>query len=272
MRSVSKAAYIVASALGVLVVAWLAFNQSQVGVSQVPGAVRPAAANASGTVVTQGVDAEFDAGMAAFDAGRLEEALPRFQAVPAESAVYALARNQIGVIQSRQGNLEAAGQTFAELTDLVPEMVEPWKRLALVRFAEGRYDDAEGALLRVVELDPTDVNARYELGLVRLAQGRTNEAVGAYVRAMKAPLPPEQQRLFALDAIERVERFRAGHPDVADVHYVLAFFANSIGRRDLEIEELEQFLAATPDGPLVERAREQLRAARERGTAPAPAR
>jgi len=47
-------------------------------------------------------------------------------------------------------------------------------------------------------------------------------------------------------------------PDMAAVHYALAFFANSLSDRDKEKAELERYLELEPAGPVADTARKRL--------------
>lgn len=69
-----------------------------------------------------------------------------------------------GVILTRQGNIDLAIATFAELAEEKPELPEPLNNLAVLYAAEGRYDESRKALLRAIELEPRYDTAHENLG------------------------------------------------------------------------------------------------------------
>jgi len=69
-----------------------------------------------------------------------------------------------GVILTRQGNIDQAIATFAELAEEKPELPEPLNNLAVLYAAEGRYEESRKALLRAIELEPRYDTAHENLG------------------------------------------------------------------------------------------------------------
>jgi hypothetical protein len=63
---------------------------------------------------------------------------------------------------------------------------------------------------------------------------------------------------MASEALEDLLRLEARHPDLADVHYALAFFARTLERPELEREQLERYLEMAPAGPTVAQAKARL--------------
>ena len=72
---------------------------------------------------------------------------------------------------------------------------------------------------------------------------------------------------YVVQAREHLLMMQKTRPDYPDVHFMLAFFANAIGNHGEEVDELEKFLAAEPQGAVAETARTQLEEARKK-TAP----
>lgn len=89
-----------------------------------------------------------------------------------------------GVIQSQQGQNDAAVDTFTLITQDYPELPEPYNNLAVLHAAAKRYDSARAALEMAVQLNPAYATAQQNLGDVY-----TQLAVQAYGQALK--LNPE---------------------------------------------------------------------------------
>ena len=74
------------------------------------------------------------------------------------------------------------------------------------------------------------------------------------------------QALPALRAIRAPQDLLDLHgsgAEIGSVHYAIAFFAKTLSRPDLEIEELKHYLEAVPSGPAADVARERLAEATE---------
>ena len=69
-----------------------------------------------------------------------------------------------GVILTRQGNIDEAITTFAELSKDRPELPEPLNNLAVLYAAQGRYDDSREVLLRAIALEPRYDTAHENIG------------------------------------------------------------------------------------------------------------
>lgn len=69
-----------------------------------------------------------------------------------------------GVAQSRNGEPDAAGETFSALTQDYPELPEPYNNLAVLHAAAGRLDEARAALETALRLSPAYPTAQQNLG------------------------------------------------------------------------------------------------------------
>ncbi len=128
------------------------------------------------------------------------------------------------------------------------------RTLAWLEYRLGDFEAAELCALRVLEIEPEDATTRYGVALFRLMQGRLPEAMDTYRRAMEQNTSREQ----ITEALERLLVAHEERPDAPQVHYALAFFAESLGRPEQEIEELRHYLATEPTGPTAELARTRL--------------
>ena len=208
------------------------------------------------------------AGLAALRANRLDEARNRLEKLQPTDPGYPLALINLTVACERLGDLEAALEAATELITVEPEDSKAWIRMSWVQYRLGRYREAEFSSVRALEVDPTNIPARYDAALFRVAQGRTPEAINAYTRAFKRD---QFGHSYLFQAHDHLLELRSNRPDLPSVHYALAFFANSLGWREREIEELERSLSLESTGPAAEAARTNLAKARQ-GLRQAPGR
>ena len=76
-----------------------------------------------------------------------------------------------GVAAYEAGRLEEAERWFARAVEADPGYAKAWRWLGRVRYEQGRYTEAAAAYAKAVELDPNDTSARYFLRLARQAAG-----------------------------------------------------------------------------------------------------
>jgi tetratricopeptide (TPR) repeat protein len=220
--------------------------------------VRPAAATAGSRVDETAPGPEITRAIEAMRAGRLDESRDLFESVRRTDRGYLIALAHLGVIYEAQGEPERAVHAFDELLSREPEDAKAHFGRSRALYMMERYDLAEYAALRTLELDSDQAAARYQIGLIRVAQGEIEEAINSYLRAMDRSR--DESRVLA--ALQDLTKLEARRPDLADVHYALAFFANSLGSTEQEVAELERYLEMSPDGSAAEQARGQLEAAR----------
>lgn len=92
------------------------------------------------------------------------EALKRLDVYLADKPDDVEARLFRGVVLTRQGNIDEAIATFAELSKDRPELPEPLNNLAVLYAAQGRYEDSGKVLQRAIELEPRYDTAHENLG------------------------------------------------------------------------------------------------------------
>jgi len=194
------------------------------------------------------------AGLEALKEFRTEEARALFGGIPETDPSYVEALKNIAKIQWQEGEYGQAMVSFTKLTELVPNDPTMHINLGWAQYRTGLLPASELSTLRALELDPDSVVARYNVAFFRLATGNVPSAMLAYHRAMRRD---GAMKHFG-QAREHLLQLQAERPDFAAVHYALAYFANSIGNRQQEVEELELYLAMNPQGPAVEVARARL--------------
>lgn len=83
-----------------------------------------------------------------------------------------------GVAQDGLGDTPGAIATFTELTQVYPELPEPYNNLAAIHARQGDYEKARDALLLAVQANPAYAAARENLGdvYIQLAQQQYRQA------------------------------------------------------------------------------------------------
>jgi tetratricopeptide (TPR) repeat protein len=212
-----------------------------------------------GSTAQGGEHPDLIAGREALAAGRLDEARQHLERVPADHASYLLAQSELATVHAALGDPELALRMLEQITRMETGNPDLFVNQGWILYSVGRLEEAELAALRAIELAPDAVAPRYNVALFRVAQGRLPEAIEAYRRAMLR----DAAMGYVARAREHLVQLTLTHPDFADPHYALAYFANSLGNRREEIDELERYLAMDPSGPAVEVARERLAEARQ---------
>jgi len=189
----------------------------------------------------------------------LEEARRQLESVPPDHPSYLLALGNLTTVYATQGELELALDTYRKLVELKTGDHQVFLGMGWVQYRLGLVEGAEHSALRAIEIASEDPESRYAVAFFRLVRGRLPEAVEAYHRAMQLDF----EMVFVGTARAHLLRLQQERPDFPDVHYALAYFANSLGNRREEIDELERYLAMDPEGPAVEVARSRLEEARK---------
>jgi tetratricopeptide (TPR) repeat protein len=111
--------------------------------------------------------------------GEYAGAQAKIDAVLASDARNPQARFLRGIVETDQGEVDAALSTFQELTQDFPELPEPHNNLAVIFAQQGRYEDAKAALLQALAASPDYAIAHENLGDVytRLAGGEYDKAL-----------------------------------------------------------------------------------------------
>lgn len=141
--------------------------------SPVAAPAQPASAARAGALVPAGHagDSEyraiFDAGIAAFRAGRYEEAMGHFERCVELRAEDADAHLNLGLSCHRLGRREDAADSYALALAQRPEFAEAWFNLGTLDLERGAYESAAVSLKRAVLLAPHHAPALSNLGYVQ---------------------------------------------------------------------------------------------------------
>lgn len=129
--------------------------------------------------------------------GQIEQALKHVDEMLVLQPDNVAARLLRGVLLSRDGQSDAAIDTFLAIAEDRPDLPEPHNNLAVLYAAQGRYDDARGALKRAIALQPDYDVAHENLGdvyvkLAALAYSRAERINEANERAAQKAAATER--------------------------------------------------------------------------------
>ena len=111
--------------------------------------------------------------------GQYAAAQTKIDGVLAGDARNPQARFLRGIVETDQGEVDAALATFQGLTQDYPELPEPHNNLAVIFAQQGRYEDAKSALELALAASPDYAIAHENLGDIytRLAAGEYDKAM-----------------------------------------------------------------------------------------------
>ena len=143
------------------------------------------------------------AGRALYHLERHEEALQalgRAVALQPDWVLAAGVRRLMGRVEQELGRPDAAAGHFEHVLQIEPRDTVALDRLAMIRFAQGRYGDALGLYRRLTEVNPDSALTHANLGATLYYLNRPDEAIESYEHALALDPSLESAR----DAIEHV--------------------------------------------------------------------
>jgi tetratricopeptide (TPR) repeat protein len=105
-------------------------------------------------------EALLDEGKALLSAGKLDEAIERYERVLAFNARSAAAHNDLGAAYGRQGRVDRAIGSFEKALEMNPDFADAHCNLAMALYSAGRYDEAIGHVEQALRLQPDMERAR----------------------------------------------------------------------------------------------------------------
>jgi hypothetical protein len=102
---------------------------------------------------------------------KLDEAMACFQHAVHLQPDYALAHNNLGIIQRERGDLDEAVRSFQKAVEITPNCAKAHSNLAVALRDRGELDRAERCFAKVLEIDPKDAEAHMNLGFFLLRRG-----------------------------------------------------------------------------------------------------
>lgn len=124
--------------------------------------------------------------LAAFDAGKLSEALAGCEIVVALDPASAQAWHFKGNVYSAMRDVSAALACFDRALWLDPDIIDCCFDRAMAEKTLGLYADAMKDLQHMLELNPKSSHARQQLALIRQSQKTEASAAGACIAASDA--------------------------------------------------------------------------------------
>ena len=91
---------------------------------------------------------------------------------------------QLGIVQMNSGNLKAALQSFAAVTQAAPDFAEGWNKRATVYYLLADFENSVKDIAKTLKLEPRHFGALSGLGLINIAVGRPKAAIKAYEQAL----------------------------------------------------------------------------------------
>lgn len=177
---------------------------------------------------------EFESGVKAQSAGKLESAIRHWQSALEVAPAFYPAHNNLGVAYLEQKNFPSAEAEFGKAITLSPNDTQAYFNLGNVMLLTGRYDDAQRVVEDGLRHGP---NAAFGYFLLGTVAERRNRPADAEVDLRKA---------LALD------------PLLGKVHLELVNLYLGQHHNEAAIAELQVFLQRFPTDPLAPKARDVL--------------
>jgi choline-sulfatase len=191
------------------------------------------------------------------DAGRLDEALRRLEALtqkdPQNPAVYVT----LSSVHDRRRDYESAIRAAKRAVALDSQSAVAVINLAFAFHAAGRPDEAAAGFERVLSLDPENLKALLVLGEIHQARGDREKAFALYQRAVAAAPRLARARIslgsvalelkkldVAEDALKQAVALGGKQPDL---HFNLGVLAEERGQRAVAMREYRAEVAEYPD-------------------------
>ncbi|MGD0017424.1 MAG: tetratricopeptide repeat protein [Verrucomicrobiia bacterium] len=213
----------------------------------------------------------FNTGLHLVQAGRVQEAIGRFEQTLRVKPKYAEVHNVLGVALGRVGRTGDAIEHFEQALRIKPDLVDAHNNLGNVLFGAGKVGEAMAHFKQALQIKPDCVEAHCGLGVTLAQGGRFEEAIDHYDQALR--IKPDSAvahgnlgvALFRLDRVqeaighyEQALRIRA---DIPEVHYSLGLALEQAGRIQEAIRHYEQAIQIKPDFVEAQRRLTQLRSA-----------
>ena len=142
-----------------------------------------------------------------------------------------------GITELNAGELDAALETFKQVTTLAPDFADAHYHLGLVYYQKAEFRKAIEAFTRTLELLPRDIDALIKLGL---ASHKTGDIDVADTRAKRA---------FYEQAVAAYQTALEIRPHNVEALNNLGLAYQELGRFDEAIAVYEEGLALSPDQP-----------------------
>lgn len=178
----------------------------------------------------------------------VENVAPGGPAIPASASADELL--EAGLASFNSGNSQAAIPLFERAVQLEPQHKNAWNDLGLAYLRAGKLDEGIAALRKQLELNPSDEHANEYLGLALNRQQRYAEAAAAFRKQIEVnPLDPVahaalggillDQREYA-EAVPELEKAAILSPGNADLQLNLGRAYANTGKADAAVAAFEK--------------------------------
>jgi tetratricopeptide (TPR) repeat protein len=196
-------------------------------------------------------------GVALGRAGRVPEAIERFEEALFLDPNFAEAHDNLGIALVRVGKVQEAIGHFEQAARLKPGSAEAHHNLGAAFERQGKVQEAIQQFEEALRLNPNYTEAQYSLGVALARAGRVPEAIGHWEQALRI-YPDYAEAHYNLgvalasegripEAIEHWEQAVRIKPDYVNAHYHLGVALEESGRVAEAIVQYEQALRIKPD-------------------------
>lgn len=191
-----------------------------------------------------------------FQAGRIGEAKPLFEAIARRNPEDADAWFYLGIIHGQLGELEKAEYCCRKVVRLAPQSYSAWDNLGLALMLQGKRTEAANCFQRALKVNPNDEQAHNNLGTLLRDQGELDKAFAHYRRAIE--LKPDfseaynnlgnmlHDRSQIREALACYERALQFDPRYVDAHYNRGMALQKMGQYDAALSSYNNALLLSP--------------------------
>ena len=191
--------------------------------------------------------------------GAFDRALDEYRLAQRTNAERPESHVNLGIVNTRRGDLEAARRDYDTALSLAPWFVPAWVNLADLLRMQGRDDEGATALRKALEVDPQNASVHHALGLLLVRQKRSAEALAELARAAElAPRQPDFAYAYAIglhsagrtqEALATLAKANARNPGARNVLVALVTINRERGALAEARRFAEQLVATAPGDP-----------------------
>jgi Tfp pilus assembly protein PilF len=191
--------------------------------------------------------------------GAFDRALDEYRLAQRTSAERPESHVNLGIVNVKRGELEAARRDYDTALSLAPWFVPAWVNLADLLRLQGKDDEGATALRKALAVDPQSAAVHHALGLLLVRQKRADEALAELAQAAElAPGVPDYAYTYAIglhsagrteDALAALRRASARNPGARNVLVALVTINRERGAAAEARRYAERLVAAAPADP-----------------------
>jgi len=191
--------------------------------------------------------------------GAFDRALDEYRLAQRTSAERPESHVNLGIVNVKRGDLEAARRDYDTALSLAPWFVPAWVNLADLLRLQGKDDEGATALRKALAVDPRSAAVHHALGLLLVRQKRAGEALAELAQAAElAPGAPDYAYTYAIglhsagrteEALAALRRASARNPGARNVLVALVTINRERGAGAEARRYAEMLVAAAPADP-----------------------